>query len=197
MIYLLTIKNENMHLKIRLLLPLVAFALAGLSAQTEKGTYSVGLNYSPKIMIYQNSDNNRIEQHWELQGGNFIKRNWLLGAELSHTRFRSRYNGEIDHSTDTYRIGAFTRRYFDIKKTKWKPFIGMNAGFAYRNGKQQNPIAGEISFNKSGFYVNAEYGLAYFIKDRTSIHISNYVLYDVGDISISLLKFGITHNLSK
>ncbi|MBK8566218.1 MAG: outer membrane beta-barrel protein [Saprospiraceae bacterium] len=189
-----------MQFKTIFLTLIATLSLCSLSAQTEKGTFAVGLNVSPKIMIYRDKDNNRIEHHWELQGGYFLMRNWLFGSELSYTRFRSKNDGEIEHEADTYRFGAFTRKYFDIRKTKWKPFVGLNAGYAYRNENQQSPIAGEFSFKNGGYYVNAEYGLAYFIKDRTSIHISNHALLDIhGDrsnISISLLKIGLTHNLN-
>jgi len=50
-------------------------------------------------------------------------------------------------------------------------------------------------------YVNAEIGMAYFIGNKTSFHVSSYVLSDflgnqIGNISISLLKLGISHNLA-
>ena len=116
-------------------------------------------------------------------------------------RFRGKSNGEINHESNTYRLGAYMRKYFDIGKTKWKPFVGLSGGYAYKNNNEQSPIVGENDFKKGGFYANAEVGIAYFIKNRTSLHISNYALYDfLGDksnISISLLKFGITHNFGQ
>ncbi len=187
--------------KILFALPLMALQLSGLHAQTEKGTFIVGLNASPKILNHMDKDNNRMEFHWELQGGNFVKKKWLLGGELSYTRFRSKSEGVINHESDTYRFGAFTKKYFDIGKTKWKPFVGLSGGYAYKSKNEDNPIYGENDFKKGGLYANAEIGVAYFIKNRTSLHISNYMLYDfMGDksnVSIALLKFGITHKFAQ
>jgi Outer membrane protein beta-barrel domain len=169
-----------------------------LNAQTEKGTFSIGGNISPKILAHKDKDNNRIEYHGELQGGYFVTRNWLLGSEISMTRFRVKTNGEINLETNTYRVGAFTRKYFDIGQTKWKPFVGISGGYAFKQSKEQNPVFGSNNFDKGGLYVNGEIGIAYFIGNKTSIHVSNYMLYDfLGDksnASLSLLKLGVTHN---
>jgi hypothetical protein len=164
----------------------------------------VGLNVSPKIIYHINKDNNRIEYHWELQSGYFLSRNWLLGPELSYTRVRDKNNGEIGNYWNTYRIGLFTRKYFDIGQTKWKPLVGISGGYALRQIKTQNPFSGSTNFAKGGMmYVNAEVGMAYFIGNKTSFHVSSYVLSDfsgnqlrLGNISISLLKLGISHNLA-
>jgi Outer membrane protein beta-barrel domain len=190
-----------MRKRIPLSILAILLSLSYVHAQTEKSTFTVGLNASPKIIAHRDKDNNRMEFHWELQGGYFVKRNWLLGGELSYTRFRVKSNGEINHESDTYRLGVFTRKYFDIGKTKWKPFVGLSGGYAYKSKNELSPILGEIDFKKGGLYANAEVGIAYFIKNQTSLHISNYLLYDfLGDksnYSISLLKIGVTHNFGQ
>lgn len=182
--------------KIISILFLVAFLQTSINAQTEKGSISIGLNVSPKVIGYIDKDNNRMELNGEIQAGYFMRRNLLAGVETSYNRFRVKSAGEIDWKTNTFRFNVFARKYFDIKETKWKPFIGLSAGYGTKNSKSTSSINEEFVANGPNFQLDA--GLAYFLNKNTSIHLAAYGQMDyfggTRDHITYGLKVGFTHN---
>lgn len=158
--------------KILLTLPLVALYFIGLDAQTEKGTFSIGLNTGPGLHYSANTGHKNLLLNGSLRAGYFAKNNFMIGAEYGLSHFKFTYNGEESASSNGFHTGLFARKYYDLKNPKWKPFIEVGAGFNHGESSYQSINATQVNIRKNTGYARAEIGMAYFINKNTSLNLS-------------------------
>lgn len=178
------------------LLMAACFAIE-LNAQTEKGTFSIGLNTGPGLSYSLNSGNKSLLLNGDLRAGYFLKNNLMIGGEFGLSHFKLTQGGEVYASSTGFNSGLFTRKYFDLKNPKWKPFIEVGVGLNHGEVSYLSSNNSQINYSRTIGYARAELGIAYFINKNTSLNLSYFQQANFGkDLFYKSggLKFGVHFN---
>lgn len=183
--------------KTLLSLLIAACFIIALNAQTEKGTFSIGLNTGPGLRYSANTGYKGLLLNGDLRAGYFLKNNLLIGGEFGMSRLKLTQNGEIYASSTGFNSGLFARKYFDLKNPKWKPFIEVGLGLNHSELSYNSSNNSQINYSRTTGYARAELGIAYFLNKNTSLNLSYSQQANFGKdffYKSGGLKFGVHFN---
>jgi len=166
-----------------------------LNAQTEKGTFTIGAEFKLRdLNISKKGDFKYLQYNAGIEAGYFFKNNWLIGGEFNFYHTSNRNSSDLGFTAESYSAGIFSRKFFNLKNPKWKPFAEIGLGYNNYSLQQKTTFPNELpSGTSSGSYGKAVVGISYFATKNISLNLSGYKQWNTSDGSYTTsggLKFG-------
>ncbi len=191
-----------MKIKLTILCCLLSFHF--LSAQTEQGTISVGLELQSMNLSFNTSGLSRVSQFsidGNVRGNYFIKDNWSVGLGIGTSHSPKWYSFEKLYD---YNVFVNTTKFFN-KGGNWQPFVETNFGYLYSYQKSTESNGSEVYKSREltldiggGIQYNANQNLSLFIKanpewkmDLDAIGTKHFYNQDIN------FHLGLFYNLQK
>jgi opacity protein-like surface antigen len=159
------------------LLSLLSFSAL---AQTEQGTWLVGLAGNGSINRVQNARNANVL--FMPHVAYFVSRNIALGGQLSVDHTRRTFDTNLISSSTATGANALARFY--IGDWKLRPYVNVMAGYAWHRAKGLDGITGEPMRFRGDQRWNTSVGagVAYFVAPKVALEADvNYRYFWRGD----------------
>jgi hypothetical protein len=155
-----------------ILLLIQIYSLMSLKAQTDKGNYLLGGQYT-LVFSNKNVDNGsyaNTQSAYEIspQIGYFIFNNIPIGLAFRYSYFKETYNQKTN-TTTSYSLIPFVRTYFG--NAKFKPYLHLGFGLGNEDHKSKDQQFLYNTYSKIFIYQ---------LHTGLGMRLNKYILFDLG-----------------